>query len=213
MTNSESILRRAAETLDRVAGLLDEHLIAQRIDAPIDEALDEFNCPEDDGYSQLRFIDTAARFVAHVYEKALPGSRKPTASQARDEAVALLSRAYQGTHAGGYQGAILDAANTSSPGMELVLTRLAELIKNERRQMHIRWIECSYVDSADWPTKCAMAAILLEQHREYLPAELRQCSPEQWAEDVFGLIDTHLWTDSLLKRVFAGFFRREAPPS
>lgn len=208
MKNSESIRRRAAEILARVAGLLDERRIAQRIDAPIDKALDEFDCPEDDGYSHPRFIETAARFVAHLYETALPGSRRPTVSQARDEAVALLSRAYRGTHGDGLQGAIVDSADASGPGTKMVLARMAELIKNGRRQIHARWVESWFIDSADWPTKCAMASILLEHSREYLLPELRVCQPEQWAGDVYDLLELLLETDSRLKPILAGFFGR-----
>lgn len=208
MRNSESTQRRAAKILDRVAGLLDDRLIAQCIDAPIDKAFDEFNCPEEDGYSQQRFLETAARFIAHVHEKALPGGRKPTASQARDEAVALLSQAYEGTYAGGYQGAILDAADESGPGTELVLARMAESIKRQRRHMYARWLKERHIGSADWSTKCAMAVILLERCHESLPPELRQCTPEQLAEDVFDLLELHLTTSSRLEPILAGFSHR-----
>ena len=137
MKNSESIRPRATEILNIVAGLLDERRIAQQIDAPINKALDEFNCPEDDDYSQERFTETTARFVAHVYESALPGGRKPTVSQARDEAAILLSQAYEGTHAGGYPGAILDAADASGPGIKLILARMTESIKKRAAASYV----------------------------------------------------------------------------
>jgi hypothetical protein len=205
MTNSEPIKRRAAEILDRVTDLLDEGRIAQHIDERIDKALDEFDCPTDSGYSHPQFTETVARFLTHVHEVALPGSRKLTASQARDEALALLSHAYDGAFAGGYHGAILDAADASSPGLELVLARMAESIKRQRRQQYSRWLRVRYIDSVDWPTKCAMAAVLLARCQEFLPPELRQCPPEQVAEEVYDLLELHAATSNRLGHIPASF--------
>ena len=206
MTNSEPIRTRAAELLERVVDLLDEGRVAQLIDEPIDKALDEFIYAENTGHTPRSLLETTARFIAHVYEAALPGVRKLTTGQARDEAVALLSRAYKGTHGDGLGRARVDATDASGPEMESVLAQLAESIKNERRQMYARWVQSWYIDSADWPTKCAMAAILLEQCREYLPAELRRCTPEQWAGGIFDLLDTDLSTNNRLQPVFAHLF-------
>ena len=207
MTNSESIKRRAAEILGRVTDLLDERRIAQHIDERIDKALDEFDCPTDSGYSHRQFTETVARFLSHVHEVALPGSRKLTASQARDEALALLSHTYDGAFASGYLGAILDAADASSPGLVLVLARMAESIKRRRRQQYARWLRVRYIDSVDWPTKCAMAAVLIDRLQESLPPELRQCPPEQLADEVYDLLELHLTTGSRLEPILAGLSR------
>ena len=198
MRNSDSAQGRAAAILDQVADLLDEQATARQIDDPIDEALERFGHVEHEPYSHQRFTETTARFVQHVYEHALSPSRKFTLSQARDETVALLRQAYMGMSASGYEGAILDAADPLGPGFGLVLARIAEAIKRERRQMHTRWVESRYIDSADWPTKCAMASILIERCREFLPPELQDCPPEQLAEDVFDLLTLHSATTGRL---------------
>ena len=203
MKNSDSAQGRAAELLDQVAGLLDEQAMARQIDDPIDEALEQFSHVEHEPYSHQRFIETTARFVQHVYEHALSPSRKLTLSQARDETVTLLGRAYMGMSASGYEGAILDAANPSGPGLELVLARLAEAIKRDRRQMHMHYVESRYIDSADWSTKCAMASIVIQRCREFLPTELQGCPPEQLAEDVFDLLALHLVTTGRPRLVHA----------
>ena len=182
---------------------MDEQRMAQQIDDPIDGTLERLGHVEHEPYSHPRFTETTARFVQHVYEHAHSPSRKLTMSQARDETVALLARAYGGTYANGYHGAVLDAADPSGPGLELVLARISELIKNERRQMHARWIESWHIDSADWPTKCAMASILIERCCEFLPPELQGCPPEQLAEDVFDLLALHLATTGRLQPAHA----------
>ena len=198
MRSSDSAQGRAAALLDQVAGLLDEQATAQQIDDPIDEALEQFGHVEHEPYSHRRFIETTARLVRHVHEHTLSPSRRLTLAQARDETVALLARAYRGTYANGYHGAVLDAADPTGPGLELVLARIAELIKNERRQMHMRYVEAWHIDSAEWPTKCAMASILIERCSEFLPPELRDCPPEQLAEEVFDLLTLHSATTGRL---------------
>ncbi len=199
MMNSDSTRNRAETILDQVAGLLDEQRLEQQIDEPIDRALETFSAVEHDPYSHQLFIETTARFVQRVYEQSFSPSRKLTTLHARDEAIALLERAYRGTHASGYHGAVLDAADPSGPGLELVVARIAEALKSERRQMHMRWVESRYIDSADWPTKCAMASILIERCRVNLPPELHSCPPEQLAEDVFDLLALQLATSGRLR--------------
>ena len=203
MTRSDPTHCRAENTLNRVAQLLDEQLMARRIDESIDRARDEFE-RVGDGYSHRRFIEATARFVQHVYGEALPCVRRLTPSQARDEAVGLLTRAYEGTYADGYHGAVLDASDPSGPGIELALAGIAETIKAQQRQMYVRWVQVRHVDSADWPTKCAMASILLEWCGESLPPELRDCAPEQLAEDVFDLLALHTATSSQFRPVLTG---------
>lgn len=198
MRNSDSAQGRAAAILDQVAGLLDEQATARQIDDPIDEALERFDRVEHEPYSHQRFIETTARFVQHVYEHAFSPNRKLTLSQARDETVALLGRAYMGMSASGYDGAIVDAADPLGPGLGLVLARIAEAIKRDRRQMHMRYVESRYIDSADWPTKCAMASMLIERCSEFLPPELQDCPAEQLAEDVFDLLTLHSATTGRL---------------
>jgi len=199
MRNSDATRNLAAAILDQVTGLIDEQLMVQQIDEPIDRALASFGSVEHEPYSHPRFTETTARFVKHVFDHALSPGRRLTVSQARDETTALLGLAYRGTYAIGYHGAILDAADPSDPGLELVLARIAELIKSERRQLHLRCVEFRYIDSADWPTRCAMASLLIERCREHLPPELRSCPPEQLADDVFDLLALHLATARRLR--------------
>jgi len=207
MKNSDSAQARAAELLAVAANLLDEGATARQIDDPIDDALERFGDVRPEPYSHTRFTETTARFVQHVYEQALPPGRTLTLWQARDEAVALLARAYRGTYANGYHGAVLDAADPSGPGLGLVLARIAEVIKSERRQMQMRCVESRHIDSADWDTKCAMALILIGRCGEFLPPELRCCPPEQLAEDVFDLLAMQLATTGRLRPAHAAFWR------
>ena len=75
----------------------------------------------------------------------------------------------------------------------------------ESSRQYSRWLRVRYIDSVDWPTKCAMAAVLLARCQEFLPPELRQCPPEQVAEEVYDLLELHAATSNRLGHIPASF--------
>ena len=100
----------------------------------------------------------------------------------------------------GYDDAVLDAADPEQPGLELVLTRMTDLMKSRQRERYHRWIAARHIDPVDWGTKCAMAHILLERCRHRLPTTLRECSPPQMADHVLELLTLDLGTDHQVDR-------------
>lgn len=198
MTRSEDVQCRAARLLEQLIALLGEEQIARLIDEPVDRALLSFECGGGVGYSADLFHKVVADFVRHVYATALPGRPRLSLSRAQDEAIALLERTYEGTCANGYYAAVLDAADSSQQGLSMVLARLAESIKAHRRQMYLRWVGVRHIDPADWPTKCAMAAILIGRGRSWMPPRLHRCPPEQLADNVLDLLCIDLTTNGQL---------------
>ena len=194
MTPTDSRYDRAAELLDQLAELVDETHLTRHIDEPIERAAREFKCADGTGMSHHEFLDAVADFLRHLYANAFPHGRQLTPSQARDEAVALLEQAYQGTNSSGYDGALLDAIDPSLPGLGNVLARVADLVWGRQCQMHVHCIVGHHLDPGDWELKCATAAILLDRCRPYLPAELQDDPPERFADDVSYLLAVDLVT-------------------
>jgi len=189
---------RATEILETVRALLGEERMEGLFDDPIDRAFEAFGCPDDLEYSHAVFLKTVADFVRYMYEHGLPGRRRLSGSQARDEAVALLLQVYQIPDDDGYAAAV-DAAAPHHAGVPTVLATLAEALKLRERQAYERWVVVRYIDAADWDTRCAMAAALLERLRDYLPPELLRCPPEQLANGVFKLLVVDLGPDRQLQ--------------
>ena len=183
-----SVRRRASEIIETVMGLLDEGFMARQFDEPIARAAESFECHGSVRYSYAEFLQTVADFVRHLYEHGLPGHRRLSDSQARDEAVALLEQAYQGSDANGYEAAVVDAADPSQAGLPAIVATLAEALKERERRAHVRWVVALHIDAADWHTRCAMAAVLVERLAAYLPPEVRGCSPERLADHVSRLL-------------------------
>lgn len=188
MTRSDTVRERASQILDRLTALLDGQRLAEQIDEPIDRALAQFDGMQTTEYSAAGLHDAVAEFLRHAYRERSPGGRTLSASRARDEAVALLEEAYEGTLSNGYYAAVVDAADTTQPGLPLVLARLAESLKVLWRNRHIRAVAARHIDPADWATKCAKAAILIDRCRLDGLHPLAGCPPEQLADEVLDLL-------------------------
>jgi len=185
----------AAEIIDRVRELLDPRRLVERIDDPADRAVMDFRVDSDTAYSHARFQNAIAEFVRHVYGNAFPCGRVLSQPQAHDEAVALLEQAYPSASGDGYDDAILDAADPNQAGVDFVLSTMAEAIKERQRSTHVRWVRARYVDSADWPTRCAVAELLLEDWRSWLPPDWQDCSPGDLAGVVWHFLTFALGVD------------------
>ncbi len=199
MTCSDAAHNRAFEIVRRVTALLNEDVIAQLVDEPIDAVLEEFGSVDDWAWSLQGFHRTIAEFVRHLYERAIPCRRKLSLAQAHDEAIALLEQGYRQMGGNGYDNAVLDAADPSQSGLLVVLAAIAEGLKEHERETHLRWVLARHIDPADWRTKCAIAAILTGRCREWVPPELCRLSSEQLADSIPALLAIDLATNDHLE--------------
>lgn len=202
----ESRRRHAAQIIERITALLDETHLAQTIDEPIDAAAEAHCCRVETPDSHRQFHDIISEFVLHIHKHAQSCPRKLTRSQARDEAIALLEQAYEGTHANGYHAALLDATDTSQGGMEVVLSRITDIIKSRLRQNHRRWVFAHCIDPGDWRAKCDIAAILLDRCSLLSPARRGQYYPEQFVDHIPDLLDAVLSAQQLEQWAFSTSF-------
>ena len=201
MTSSETCHCRAGQIIARLAALLDEGRLAETIDDPIDAITQEVIAACRGHSPRERLHRAASALVRKLYEKAIPCRRILSPSQARDEAISILEREYRGAHADGYFGALADAADPSQDGVALVLTGMAEAIKHRERRRYARWAMARLIDPADWELRRALAARLLDNCRRWLPPELRDCTPDQFADSVPDLLAIALAADAHLTRL------------
>jgi hypothetical protein len=137
--------------------------------------------------------------------------RSISASQALTEAVSILERGYQNAHAGGYDAAFLDAVNPEQNGIVVVLSGITEAIKATERKKYANWVFKSCIDQSDWYLKCRIAECLLDRFGPFLPPDILRYDPARLAEDLPGLIVTHLRTDSLLGQMLSGTANLKQP--
>ena len=101
----------------------------------------------------------------------------------------------------GYEAALLDAANSRGGGLDDVINRIVEIIKTREREKYINLVFACHLSPIDWHTRCKIAAILLDRHRNFLSPELRQCRPEQVADEIPALIINHISTKKSLQQI------------
>lgn len=202
MRLSEQDLHCAAEAIRRLEVELDGARIAAIIDEPVDRAAQSFARPDQGPLDHLHFLATVSQYVQHIYREAFPGGRQLTPEQARDEALDLLERGYEGRKGRGYEEALADASEASEMGPLRVLLQVAELIKALTRQRHIRRIQSEQITRSDFGMRCAVAQVLLEHVQPHLPSEKQTWPVERWAHLVDDLLELHF----MFKNPLAAFF-------
>ena len=186
MMNSEG-KRKAAALIREVFEKTGEEYLQLRIDEPIARAAASFEFDRHLPVTHQTFTQVIADFVRHVYEQGLWRKQKLTVREARAEAVAILEEGYQTSRDRGYYAAFLDALNPDL-GLEYVLGQMATHIIAVARAKHVRWVCASRMELSDWTTRCLIAEILLEHWKPFLPENICECSPAQFAYHLSELI-------------------------
>ena len=192
---SEDVHGRAQRLLREMAALLDEGVITERIDEPVDSAVASFPFSNPSEYDHRRFHDLIVRFIQHLAACMVWRRGELSYDHAHDEAVALLERLYDGEHGRGYDGAVADAADPEGWGIPFVLLVLAEGIKSQQRALYARWVESRCLAGADWGLRCAAAEILLGRCRPMLSPMVQDWPAERWADQVFALLMVDMQTE------------------
>ena len=195
MTNSDGLRQRAADIVRSLRKELDEQWCAQHIDGPVDRALASFVFDWRTPPSIERFHSVISALVTHVYANGLATRHVLSRTQATAEAIGLLEVAYQGTHEAGYDGAVLDALTETGSGIDIVLARLAEIVKLRQRHRYWQWTFARHLDPLDWPLRCAVVDVLLEQHRADGDVTLASGPPARFADHISDLLDSDRGTE------------------
>jgi len=195
MTNFK-VQENAVKLIDQILELTNEETIRNLIDEPIEKALADFNSEIESPLTSKVFINYIGSFVRNLYKNLPLGPQIFTHDQACAETISILETSYQGSNAGGFYAAFLDARNPLLNGLEFVLLQLAEIIKARLRMKYTRWVYVSRIECADWITRCSMAEILIERWSSFLPADILMCSPVQFADHISDLINILGYSDN-----------------
>jgi len=196
MASSELLQKRADRIIQQIVAMLDETHVSRLIDEPIDAAWEQFQCPADTPRSHRHFNSLLAAFVMHIYRRGLACPRRLSQAQARDEALALLEQGYEGGPGKRYEAAMLDA---SLGGMPVVLTHLAQIIKDRQRQEYVRWVFTRQIDPIDWDLRCAVVRTLMSTWVDLVPPPpmIGCLTPEEMADEIPQLLDIAMESDGL----------------
>lgn len=178
--------KTALKTIEIILAALDESLIKRKIDGPVERAAEKFSYQRKSSLNYKQIHKILSEFVNHIYTIGLKSNW--IISDPLAETLLLLDRFYQGTTSDGYTGAMIDAADSKIGGIDMVLTRLKEIIKTFERQKYIKGLFTSSIDNSHWHLKCRIVQILFEKYRSTLPPDILRCPPEQMANDIPSLL-------------------------
>ena len=190
----------AREKIRTITAGLDDLLIKSRFDDPTDEAAKQFTHKADCPITHKVFHEIIADFVAHIYSKGL-NARWKASSEPLGYAIELLEGHYNSTYGRGYIAAALDACDACQGGIDAVLNQLAEIIKDTERQKYVNAVFASNIDPTDWPLKCQIVGILLEDYRQFLPENLLQRKPWELANEIPSIMYRYIRGDSVLRQM------------
>jgi len=200
MTSSSRPCQQAARVVETICSRLDENLIAQLVDEPIDRAVQSFRFWWEPPFDPVPFHRLIGRLVAHLHRyDSLTRTLAPSESMA-DEAVDLLAQHYQGAYEPGYDGALLDTVFQPAPpqeGIDGVLEGLAEIMKARRRKEYVDSVFAQHLDPLDSAMRRAIATHIVDRYGLDLSDELALCDCLKLAERVRDLIESIRQVDSI----------------
>ena len=200
MPSSEPV-RSAEEALDKIESLLSEEVLLAEVDQPLDQAAQAFRLELEQPLSHLSFNRAVGEFVRHVYQTGLRLPRQLSESEGIAEAVFLLTRYYHGGYTEGYEGALLDALEGNLEGLELVLSRMSESLKEIERAKYVNWVFTDHFDRLDWEARRLLVIAYLHQNSDFLPAKLLELDPARLVDHFRVLIIDHVSSKDLLRGV------------
>ena len=201
MMNSD-VKARAREKVEIMSAKLDHTLIKSQFDGPIDDAARHFKHTTSLPMTHRAFHEVIAEFVVQIYDKGL-NARWMLSGEPLGHAIDLLEDYYQGSYGRGYIAATLDANDPEEGGVDAVLNRLAEIIKDAERLKYIQAVFIVNIDPTDWYLKCEIVRILLEYYRPFLPKHLLRCKPWELANTIPSIMYRYICSDTTLQQVLS----------
>lgn len=193
--------KQAREKVEIITAQLDPALIMSRFDEPISRAARQFTYKADCPVTHRMFHQVIADFVEQIYSKGLNASWK--LFEPLDEAISLLENFYQSAHGYGYTAAAMDANDATQGGIDMVLVRLAEIIKDIERQKYVKAVFAVSIDPSDWYLKCEIIGILFEDYKSFLPEHLSRCKPSELVDEIPAIMYECICTDSALQQILS----------
>ena len=196
------VKKRAREKVDIITAKLDHSLIKSQFDGPIDDAARQFKHTTSFPITHRTFHKVIAEFVVQIYDKGLK-ARWMLSGEPLGQAINLLEDYYQGAYGRGYIAAALDANDVEEGGIEVVLNRLAEIIKDIERLKHIKAVFTVNIDPTDWHLKCEIIRILLEDYKPFLPKHLLKCKPWELVNEISPIMYRYICSNTTLQQIFS----------
>lgn len=160
--------------IDEILELIDQELVSEIIDFPIDWILACNPIPEMEGISHVQFNGLLADVITLIYQDGLRNPVELSRETALCEGIWILENFYQGDDGSTqYDGAFYDANRDEVDGVKIVVDRLAGIIKINERKKYSDWVFSTKIDYLTWEEKKQIVQEILDRFGDMLHPGIR----------------------------------------
>lgn len=140
--------------------LLDENLIYENLDAPIDEILNKYSYSISENKTQKEFISIISGFLNKFKNQ---GVLVSIDSNKFSEVFWYLEKYYEGEGSQGYERALNDYGKY---GIEIILEETCEAFKMDQRNRYLSWVHDAKINCLNWNDKLKLIEEIINQFKK-----------------------------------------------
>jgi hypothetical protein len=170
---------------------LDERYIAQKVGLPHDEARLKFRLSRNVVTSWPEFEDIVGRYVSHHFAQCVATGGEMSPTEAKGRAKEIIEREYRRRHAD-LMTAFNDAHDGTNGGMRALLDIIADGMKFEAVERHIRDVFDRHVAPNSWGAKVEIIKQLIAHLQPQMTSSIQADQPERYAQNYSELIRAYV---------------------
>ena len=195
---------RAVRAFRQVERLLDEDLIARRIDVPLDRALSTFKVPDMGSLDTRMFDSILEDVVIHIRATGTYPRRHLSREEARSQATSLLSSPQTSGDRLFYDNLLHAAVHGHISAVYEAVATISEGIRNVEHLSYRQWVQAACVDALTWEEKVCLVKYLLADHDIQKLDMARTVPPASLVSELSILLDTYIREKRIAAKAMVG---------
>jgi hypothetical protein len=191
-------------SLESLLAATDELAIATNVGTPHDEARMQYPLHKNTVESFEEFTDQIADYYNYHVSQCVVHGGHLSRTEAAGRAKRILEQEYR-RQGGNIITAFNDAHDGTNGGLRIILDKIAEQLKAESVELHIRDAFDRYVEPTSWEQKVAIMRQFIAMFGRQLASSIRADQPERYAQNYEELIRAYVEslrrTSSVFRRV------------
>ena len=189
--------------VDSIVSQIDSTSLARTVGVPIDTARATYRLNSLMVKSNQEFHDVITAFYLHLQRHLHPVSKSVNMSTVRDDAAALLERAF--ADKGGVTAAMTEAGDAIHGGMKLILDAMTEQFKAEYQTRHINRVIREALGPLNRQAQISFISALLKRLSPHLPQEIAASSPERFIGHYDVIVKAYVKSLDKINELFRNF--------
>ena len=189
--------------VDSIVSQIDSTSLARTVGVPIDTARATYRLNSLMVKSNQEFHDVITAFYLHLQRHLHPVSKSVNMSTVKDDAAALLERAF--ADKGGVTAAMTEAGDAIHGGMKLILDAMTEQFKAEYQTRHINRVIREALGPLNRQAQISFISALLKRLSPHLPQEIAASSPERFIGHYDVIVKAYVKSLDKINELFRNF--------